>query len=255
MTSPAGSPQPDSAPSRSLTRGWWQLGFTLLVGVAVVAALVATPARPVAPVIGAVAGALLTLRATGLGRRRTVIAVWHDALHPGGVERRLLGVAFEPDVVARLVREAKDLPGFGEHRAGISTQPEAVGVLDTAEAWRVWARLRRARLDNEIGATVWFVTDAEDATDLLPGDSALGFAATQESAKRLVAARRAESLHDPATVRGVEVPIGSILWPRGVTRPLGPARPLTHHDGDSPRETPPRAGDSPWWSGPAGQHP
>ena len=200
------------------------------MGVVIVGGIALSPARPAAYILAPVGGAILTVMAAGLGRRRNLVAVWHDALHPGGVERRLLGIATTPESAARLAREARKLPGFRDSTGGISLQPEAVGVLDTSEAWRLLRHRRRPRLDNEIGPTVWFLTDAGAPTLLMPGESALGFATTQESALRVADARRRESLRDPAPVRAVELPVERILWPHGVATPLVAARPLVHLD-------------------------
>jgi len=202
----------------------------LVVGVAIVTGVALTPARPAALVVAVIGGVVLTQMAAGLGRRRTLVAVWHDARHVGGVERRLLAIATTPESAGRLSREASTLPGFCDSTSGISLQPEAIGVLETAEAWRLLRRRRWSRLDNRIGPTVWFLTDAEAPTLLLPGDSALGFATTLESAERVADARRHESLGHPASVRAVELPVGQVLWPRGVTAALIAARPLDHRD-------------------------
>jgi len=215
--------------SRSPRRSRFIVGLVVIL--ALVGGVALTPAHAAAYILAPVGGAVLTMMAAGAGRRRTLVSVWHDAQHPDGVERRLLGVAATPGSAARLASEATTLPGFRDSAGGISVQPEAIGVLETSEVWRLVSHRRRARLDNQIGHTAWFLTDAEEPTLLLPGESALGFATTQESALRVADARRRESLREPASVRAVELPVGRILWPQGVTITLTAARPLVQRDG------------------------
>ncbi|GAA2722061.1 hypothetical protein [Cellulomonas aerilata] len=207
-----------------------RLVFAIAAALAVIAGVASTPARPALYVAAPVMGAIVTGMDTGMGRRRTLIAVWHDASHPEGVARRLLGVGTTPATAGAMARSACGLPGFSNSATAISLQPEAIGVLDTAEAWRLLAHCRASRLDNQVGATVWFVTDAASPLLLVPGESALGFATTRQSARRVVFARRRESLGEPTRVRWHEIPVDQLLWPEGTPEPLRGARPLHHKD-------------------------
>lgn len=205
-----------------------RFAIAAVVLVSIGLALAVSAARPVAYVVAPIGGAVLTIMAAGFGRGWAVLGVWHDAWHPDGVERRLLGVATSDDGAQRLAQDAARRPGLAA--AGICVQPEVVGVLGTAETWSLWRRGRRARLDDVPGPTVWFVTDAQDPLVLRPGESALGFALSARSAELVVHARQAESLRDPAAVHAVELRIGADLWPDGVAVELRPVRPLGRGD-------------------------